>query len=242
MRIFPAASLLAIGLSTVFLSSCSNSKGRKLSQSGRGASVAQASASSSWTQTVGNNLPAEANVSLLQQVSDQEQDKHGFPSYTDEQTHRVVRATAYYHMQNEPGAPGRYNAAGGILKYGQVRSAAADWSKYPVGTKFRIKGLPYLYVVDDYGSALTGTNTIDIFHPTLGGIKRWGLRTIEIDVVQWGSWDRTLALLKGRQSHWHTREMYAKARSKVQATQSSVVARNGANTNGFNNPFNRFPN
>ena len=184
-------------------------------------------ASYAWTETVGNNLPAEANVALLNEVAELPRDKHGFPSYTDDITHRVVRATAYSHMQNEPGAPGRYNAAGGILKWGQVRSAAADWSKYPVGTKFRIKGMPYLYVVDDYGSALTGTNTIDIFHPTLGGIKNWGLRTIEIDVIQWGSWERTLNLLKGRQRHWHTKQMYTNAVSKVN---------NGQAVAGFNLP------
>jgi 3D (Asp-Asp-Asp) domain-containing protein len=214
-----AASALLSGLTVVILSSCSSTQVAK---------APKAPASSAWTQTVGKNLPAEANVALLQNVSHLPKDKHGFPSYTDDITHRVVRATAYSHMQNEPGAPGRMNAAGGILKWGQVRSAAADWSKYPVGTKFRIKGLPYLYVVDDYGSALAGTNTIDIFHPTLGGIKNWGLRTIEIDVVQWGSWDRTLALLKGRQHRWHTRQMYAHAKGKVQS--GNAVA-------GLSNPY-----
>lgn len=206
MRILPTLSVLAVGLSVAFLSSCSSTN---LVQ------TRKAPASSTWNQTVGNNLPAQANVALLEKTTHLPKDKHGFPTYTDKTTHRVVRATAYSHMQNEPGAPGRYNAAGGILKYGQVRSAAADWSKYPVGTKFRVKGLPYLYVVDDYGSALVGTNTIDIFHPTLGGIKKWGLRTIEIDIVQWGSWERTLALLKGRKSHWHTRQMFAHASQKV---------------------------
>lgn len=217
MRITKLACATSIGLAFAFLASCSQT-GSKLADANQRASAA-------WTQTVGNNLPAEANVALLEKTTDLPKDKHGFPTYTDESTHRVVRATAYSHMQNEPGAPGRYNAAGGILQYGQqVRSAAADWSRYPVGTKFRIKGLPYLYVVDDYGSALTGTNTIDIFHPTLGGIKKWGLRTIEIDVVQWGSWDRTLALLKGRQRHWHTRQMFAQATQKVGSAVKSVVA------------------
>ena len=220
MRIFQTASCLAAGLTVVLLSSCSSSKI---------ASAPKAPASSTWTQTVGNNLPAEANVALLEEVAHLPKDKHGFPSYTDDTTHRVVRATAYSHMQNEPGAPGRYNAAGGILKWGQVRSAAADWSKYPVGTKFRIKGMPYLYVVDDYGSALTGTNTIDIFHPTLSGIKNWGLRTIEIDVIQWGSWERTLNLLKGRQRYWHTKQMYTNATNKVN---------NGQAVAGFNLPNN----
>ncbi|GHC47009.1 3D domain-containing protein [Roseibacillus persicicus] len=224
MRILQTASALA-GLTVVLLSSCSST--------GVAQKEAKAPASSAWTQTVGNNLPAEANVALLNEVAHLPKDKHGFPSYTDDQTHRVVRATAYSHMQNEPGAPGRMNAAGGILKYGQVRSAAADWSKYPVGTKFRIKGLPYLYVVDDYGSALTGTNTIDIFHPTLGGIKKWGLRTIEIDIVQWGSWERTLALLKGRQGYWHTRDMYFAAKKKIDNGQAVAgYSTPGRNTQG----------
>ncbi|MGJ8725936.1 MAG: 3D domain-containing protein [Roseibacillus sp.] len=221
MRIIKAAFALVAGLTVVSLSSCSSSAIAK-------APKTPASACATWSHTVGKNLPAEANVALLSEVAHLPKDKHGFPSYTDDQTHRVVRATAYSHMQNEPGAPGRMNAAGGILKWGQVRSAAADWSKYPVGTKFRIKGLPYLYVVDDYGSALAGTNTIDIFHPTLGGIKNWGLRTIEIDVIQWGSWDRTLSLLKGRQHRWHTRQMYADASRKVQSGQAVA---------GLSNPY-----
>ena len=220
MRIIKAASALIVGLTVVTLSSCSTSSSV--------ATTAKVPASAFWRQTVGKDLPAEANVALLSEVANQPKDKHGFPTYTDKQTHRIVRATAYSHMQNEPGAPGRMNAAGGILKWGQVRSAAADWSKYPVGTKFRIKGLPYLYVVDDYGSALAGTNTIDIFHPTLAGIDNWGLRTIEIDVIQWGSWDRTLALLKGRQHRWHTRQMYAAAVKKVGSGQAVA---------GLSNPY-----
>ena len=131
MRILKNLSVLAVGSSVAFLASCSDS-------SSFAPVVSAAPASSTWTQTVGNNLPAEANVALLQQVSYLPKDKHGFPTYNDSTTHRVVRATAYSHMQCEPGAPGRYNAAGGILKYNdQVRSVAADWSKYPVGTKFQ---------------------------------------------------------------------------------------------------------
>jgi len=222
MRFVLTASVLA-GLTVAFLSSCSSSD--LLAK--RGASTP---AHTNWAaHSSGTNLPAEADLSLLATTTNLPKDKHGMPSYTDDITHRVVRATAYSHMQNEPGAPGRMNAAGGILKYNNnVRSAAADWSKYPVGTKFRIKGLPYLYVVDDYGSALANTNTIDIFHPTLGGIKKWGLRTIEIDIVQWGSWERTLTLLKGRQSHWHCRDMYANARKKIEGGYAAV---------GHSNPY-----
>lgn len=218
MRFAQTASVVA-GLTVVLLSSCANTEL---------ASKKTLPASANWLAIEKDtNLPAEANVALLDEVAHLPKDKHGMPSYTEDQTHRVVRATAYSHMQNEPGAPGRMNAAGGILKYGtskgSIRSAAADWSKYPLGTKFKIKGMPYTYVVDDYGSALTNTNTVDIFHPTLRGIKDWGLRTIEIDVIQWGSWDRTMALLKGRQSHWHCRDMYANARRHTQSASSNYA-------------------
>ncbi|MDE0826360.1 MAG: 3D domain-containing protein [Akkermansiaceae bacterium] len=136
-------------------------------------------------------------------------DKHGMPTYELKHRNRVVRTTAYSHMEGEVGAPGRLNAAGTILKYGTVRSAAADWSMYPIGTTFKIKGLPHTYVVDDYGSALVGTNTIDIFHPTMSGMRRWGTRSAEIAVVHWGSWERTANLLKGRCKHNHCARMYA---------------------------------
>lgn len=134
---------------------------------------------------------------------------------------RYVRTTAYSHMEMEPGAPGRMNASGSILKYGTVRSAAADWSVYPLGTVFRVKGQPHTYVVDDYGSALVGTNTIDIFKPTLSKMNQWGTRKTEITVVQWGSFQRSLNLLKGRQGYAHCRHMYHGCKHMLGSTVAS---------------------
>lgn len=137
------------------------------------------------------------------------------PSYPLSQRVRYVRTTSYSHMENEVGAPGRMNASGSILKYSSVRSAGADWSVYPVGTTFKIKGLPHTYVVDDYGSSLVGTNTIDIFHPSLHGMREWATRNVEIHVVRWGSWERTVNLLKGRTRHDHCARMYANAKRRM---------------------------
>ena len=96
------------------------------------------------------------------------------------------------------------------MKYNdRVRSAAADWSFYPLGTVFKIKGLPYLYVVDDYGSALTGAGTIDIYQPSRDMMDTWGRRNVEISVVQWGSLERSAAILSKRTSYDHCRQMYA---------------------------------
>lgn len=143
-------------------------------------------------------------------------DKHGMSTYSDSSRSRYVRATAYSHMEREPGAPGRKNAAGTILKYGSTRSAAADWSRLPLGTKFRVKGQPGItYIVDDYGSALVGTNTVDFFFPTLRQMRNWGTRKVTIDIIEMGSFSKSAKLLKGRQHASHCRKMYYAIKKKL---------------------------
>lgn len=111
----------------------------------------------------------------------------------------MIRTTAYSHLQADSLPYGRKSAAGNDLMYGsELRSAAADWSKYPLGTKFKIEGLPYTYVVDDYGSALCGTETIDIYKPDLGGIGAWGVRNLPVRVLEWGCFDESAKILRGR--------------------------------------------
>lgn len=157
----------------------------------------------------GKFLPEQASPLTVKKAASLSKDKHGMPTYKklSDRT-RYVRTTAFSHMEKEPGAPGRMNASGTVLKYGAVRSAAADWSVYPLGTVFRIKGLPHTYVVDDYGSALVGTNTIDIFKPSLGLMNKWGTRKTEITIIQWGSFQRSLNLLAGRKRYAHCLKMY----------------------------------
>lgn len=147
-------------------------------------------------------------------------DKHGAPIYHKNQRTRAVRTTAYTHSESDHLVYGRKNAIGTNLKYTTtVRSAAADWSFYPLGTKFRVKGQPYLYVVDDYGSALTGTGTIDIYQPSKQLMRKWGRRYIEITIVQWGSAERSLAVLKGRSRYSHCRRMLVALESKTPRVQ-----------------------
>jgi len=137
-------------------------------------------------------------------------DKYSMPVYAFSERNRVVRTTAYTFSEADHLIYGNKNATGTVLRYNdRVRSAAADWSFYPVGTTFRVKGLPYLYVVDDYGSALTGTGTIDIFTPTKDIMGEWGRRNIELTVVQWGSFTRSAELLSKRTGYDHCRKMLA---------------------------------
>ena len=175
---------------------------------------------------VKRGLPAMASASAINQAAALPKDKHGMATYPDSIRTRYVRTTSFSHQEREVGAPGRKNASGGYLKYGKVRSAAADWSRYPLGTKFRVKGLPHIYVVDDYGSALVGTNTVDIFHPTLSLMYKWGTRKTEITVLQWGDWQRSYKLLSGRTRFWHCKKMYDALSYKLitgQYAQSEVA-------------------
>lgn len=128
-----------------------------------------------------------------------------------------VKTTAYTHTESDHIAIGPKTAVGTNLKYGRVRSAAADWSVYPVGTVFQIEGQPYIYEVDDYGSALVGTNTIDLYQPDKKTMNAWGSRNVNIRVVKWGSFQRSLSIMSNRQSaaSSHIKKMVDRIRKSV---------------------------
>ena len=105
-----------------------------------------------------------------------------------------VRTTAY--TRKEKG--GVRNALGKYLSGRHVMSAAADWSRFPLGTRFRICSTREEFIIDDYGTALVGSNTIDLYKPTKLEMKRWGVRNVDIDVLQWGSDQKSLEVLTPR--------------------------------------------
>ena len=130
----------------------------------------------------------------------------------------VVKTTAYTHSESDSLEYGTLNAAGSDLRYGRVRSAAADWSRYPLGTRFRIKGLPYEYVVDDYGRALVGTDTIDLYKPDSNYMNQWGARDVGIEVLEWGSFEESKRILEGRKNKPdadHVRRMLRNIEEKI---------------------------
>ena len=132
------------------------------------------------------------------------------PVYAFADRTRIIRTTAYTDSESDHIVYGNSNATGTPLRYtNRVRSAAADWSFYPVGTVFRISGLPFLYVVDDYGSALAGNATVDIYEPTKDLMNVWGSRQVEMTVVQWGSFNRSAEILSQRTNYGHCRAMLA---------------------------------
>src|SRR5437879_9481301 len=107
-----------------------------------------------------------------------------------------VRTTAYF--VHERGGGGRRNAVGEYLSGRIVRSAASDWSRFPLGTRFKIVETAEEYVIDDYGTALVGTNTIDLYKPSRLERKGWGGGTVDIDILKWGWGEQSIKWLKPR--------------------------------------------
>lgn len=137
-----------------------------------------------------------------------------------ETTSGKVRTTAYTHTESDHIEYGRKTASGTTLKSTKgYTSAAADWSKYPLGTKFKIKGMDTTFVVDDYGSALVGTETIDIYHPSRSGMNDWGVRNVDIKVIEKGDLEKSREILADRKHYSHVREMLASI--EKQQTSSS---------------------
>lgn len=118
-----------------------------------------------------------------------------------------VRTTAYTHTESDHRAYGRLSAAGTPLKFGSVRSAAADWSRWPKGTIFRVVETGEIREVDDYGWALSGTNTIDFYQPSRSAMNAWGVRRVNIEILRWGDAWQSHSLLRGRSKHAHVKRM-----------------------------------
>jgi len=196
-------SITALAFFVAFLTSCGSSGLRLLSKS------SIYSGSGIFVKRESFDLPP-VSAEVVSAASNKPRDKFQMPVYAFSDRHRVVRTIAYTCTECDHLIYGNRNATGTVLRYNnRVRSAAADWSFYPVGTTFRITGLPYLYVVDDYGSALLGTGTVDIYKPTKDIMEQWGRRTVEINVVQWGSFKRSAELLSQRTNFDHCRKMLA---------------------------------
>ena len=125
-------------------------------------------------------------------------------------TQLAVRTTAYTHSESDHIKYGRKTAAGGTLKYGKkYSSAAADWSKFPLGTKFKIDGMDTTFVVDDYGRALVGTETIDIYKPSRSAMNQWGVKHVDIKILEYGDFEKSRDILKDRTKYAHVRQMLA---------------------------------
>ena len=118
-----------------------------------------------------------------------------------------VRTTAYTDTESDHVQYTNHNALGTCLQSGAIHSAAADWSRWPAGTVFRIVETGEVFQVDDYGWALAGTNTIDLYKPSRELMNAWGVRRVTIENLQWGDPGHSLAVLRPRARYRHIERM-----------------------------------
>jgi 3D (Asp-Asp-Asp) domain-containing protein len=94
-----------------------------------------------------------------------------------------------------------------VAKAPIIGSAAADWSRWPMGTTFRLLSTGQMYRVDDYGWALSGRNTIDLYMANQRDMNTWGARQETIQVLQWGDPRQSLQFLRSHQDYRHIKRM-----------------------------------
>jgi 3D (Asp-Asp-Asp) domain-containing protein len=126
-----------------------------------------------------------------------------------------VRTTAYTHTESDHLEHGCLTCMGTPLRCGVVNSAAADWSRWPRGTVFRVIETGEVYEVDDIGWALSGRNTIDLYKPSKSAMNQWGTRNVNIEILQWGEDRDSLATLSRRMKHAHVKRMVVDLEKRV---------------------------
>jgi len=94
-----------------------------------------------------------------------------------------------------------------VSKPPQIGSAAADWSRWPAGTVFRLLSTGQNYRVEDYGWALSGRNTIDLYMANQREMNNWGARQETIEVLKWGDPEESLQFLRRHQDYRHIKRM-----------------------------------
>jgi 3D (Asp-Asp-Asp) domain-containing protein len=102
---------------------------------------------------------------------------------------------------------GNVKRAVAVSKPPQIGSAAADWSRWPAGTVFRLVSTGQNYRVEDYGWALSGRNTIDLYMANQREMNNWGARPETIEILKWGDPQESLQFLRRHQDYRHIKRM-----------------------------------
>jgi 3D (Asp-Asp-Asp) domain-containing protein len=103
-----------------------------------------------------------------------------------------------------------------VSKPRRVGSAAADWSRWPMGTTFRLLSTGQMYRVEDYGWALSGRNTIDLYMANQRDMNSWGARQEPIQILQWGDPRQSLQFLQSHQDYKHIKRMVLELEGRAQ--------------------------
>jgi 3D (Asp-Asp-Asp) domain-containing protein len=147
------------------------------------------------------NTPRELAVGMEEQSDYQRVAYSGSPSqpFSMAETHKTTKVTKTTRNGKKVVVT--------RTKAPKIGSAAADWSRWPAGTTFRLLSTGQLYRVDDYGWALSGRNTIDLYMATSHEMNSWGSRQESIQILKWGDPQESLRLLEPHQNSRHIKRM-----------------------------------
>jgi len=120
--------------------------------------------------------------------------------FSMQETRAVTRTT-------KPGTKTTHVKRAVVVSKPRIGSAASDWSRWPAGTSFRLLSTGQIYRVDDYGWALAGRNTIDLYMPNQREMNSWGARQETIQILQWGDPEESLQFLRRHQDYRHIKRM-----------------------------------
>jgi 7,8-dihydro-6-hydroxymethylpterin-pyrophosphokinase len=67
---------------------------------------------------------------------------------------------------------------------------------------------------------LIGTDTIDLYKTSRADMKRWGVRHVDLDILQWGSEEQSLKVLAPRCKNHCVRKMVASLQQKKELIAS----------------------
>lgn len=127
------------------------------------------------------------------------------PFSTDEPVRAVrVKTTATTRVRKKSQ---KIKRAVAVAQPPRIGSAAADWSRWPMGTTFRLLSTGQIYRVEDYGWALSGRNTIDLYMANTRDMNTWGARAEPIQILRWGDPQQSLDFLRAHQDYKHVRRM-----------------------------------
>jgi 3D (Asp-Asp-Asp) domain-containing protein len=133
-----------------------------------------------------------------------------------EETKTTTRVTTTTRITRTAKVSRLARRAGALGRPPKIGSAAADWSRWPMGTTFRLLSTGQIYRVEDYGWALSGRNTIDLYMANRRDMNSWGARQEPIQVLRWGDPQQSLQFLQSHQDYKHIKRMVLELEGREQ--------------------------
>ena len=127
--------------------------------------------------------------------------------FSMQETKKTVRVTATTTRVTKTTTVRGAKRAVAVGKPPKIGSAAADWSRWPMGTTFRLLSTGQTYRVEDYGWALSGRNTIDLYMSNQRDMNTWGARQEPIQILHWGDPQPSLQFLQSHTDYKHIKRM-----------------------------------